>query len=310
VLRTPPECFAGVHALGYTFDANYAHLPIGGGKTLPRVHYVDEGPRDGKVVLCLHGEPSWSFLYRKMIPIFVANGYRVIAPDFIGFGKSDKYSSAGCYTHAMHTMTLRLLLDNLSLTNINLVCQDWGGLTGLSVAKDMPDRFASITVMNTGMPIGQQFGDGYSFVKGLPFLLWQAAMRFFGRQYPDTFLFSNLLKFPRSVAKGYLAPFPDWKYKAGGAVWPLLVPILADDTVASDMVEVRQFITDWSKPILVMFSDRDIVTRGLDRQFMSLARNAQPAAVHKVIRGAGHFLQETHGVECAENIVSFLGDVL
>ena len=127
-------------------------IDAGCGVKLPRVHYVDEGPRGGRVILCLHGEPSWSFLYRKMVPILTEAGYRVIVPDFIGFGKSDKYTNPDNYNHEMHCMTLRKLLDHLDVKDITLVCQDWGGLTGLSVVKDAPDRFSNLVIMNTGLP--------------------------------------------------------------------------------------------------------------------------------------------------------------
>ena len=156
-LRTPDSRFSGLDKYGYTFSPNYVDLPLGGGITLPRMHYVDEGPKNAKeTILCLHGEPSWSFLYRKMVPILVKAGYRVVIPDFIGFGKSDKYTSPLNYTHEMHTSSLRKLMDHLELTNVTLVCQDWGGLTGLSVVKDMPDKFCSLVIMNTGLPTGDK----------------------------------------------------------------------------------------------------------------------------------------------------------
>ena len=148
------------HFQGYPFESNYVELPAGSGHTLPRVHYIDEGDQDAtEVILCLHGEPSWSFLYRHMIPTLVHAGYRVIAPDFIGFGKSDKYTSMENYSHELHTSTLRLLIEHLELENITLVCQDWGGLTGLSVVKDIPDKFSSLVIMNTGLPTGDMTSD-------------------------------------------------------------------------------------------------------------------------------------------------------
>ena len=130
----------------------FVSIDAGCGVKLPRVHYVDEGSRDGRVILCLHGEPAWSFLYRKMVPILTDAGYRVIVPDFIGFGKSDKYTNPDNYNHEMHCMVLRKLLDHLDVKDITLVCQDWGGLTGLTVVKDAPDRFSNLVIMNTGLP--------------------------------------------------------------------------------------------------------------------------------------------------------------
>ena len=159
-IRTPDSRFSGLEKYGYTFTPNYVDLPMGGEVCLPRMHYIDEGPKDAQeTILCLHGEPAWSFLYRKMIPTLVQARYRVIVPDFIGFGKSDKYTSAANYTHELHTASLRMLIDHLELTNITLVCQDWGGLTGLSVVKDIPDKFCSLVVMNTGLPTGDLAGE-------------------------------------------------------------------------------------------------------------------------------------------------------
>ncbi|XP_018014525.1 haloalkane dehalogenase, partial [Hyalella azteca] len=184
VVRTPDSRFDNAAKLGYTFKPNYVELPIGGGKTLPRVHYVDEGPRDAKeTILCLHGEPSWSFLYRHVINTLTKAGFRVIAPDFIGFGKSDKFTHPEAYSHELHTMTLRLLLDHLQVKNLTLVCQDWGGLTGLSVVKDCPDRFSRLVIMNTGLPVGGDFSIN-TLSKLTPFLMWRAFAQLFGTHLP------------------------------------------------------------------------------------------------------------------------------
>ena len=145
-------------------------LPNGAGIKLPRVHYLDEGdPNAKETILCLHGEPAWSFLYRNMIPTFVKAGYRVIAPDFIGFGKSDKYTSMENYNHEMHMSTLRRLIEHLDLDNMTMVCQDWGGGTGLSVLKDIPEKFNAVVIMNTGLPTGDVAGDDpeLSFLEAL-----------------------------------------------------------------------------------------------------------------------------------------------
>ncbi|KAK3882797.1 hypothetical protein Pcinc_012844 [Petrolisthes cinctipes] len=155
VVRTPEDRFLGLEKIGYTFKSNYVELPIGGGKTMPRVHYIDEGPRDAKeTIVCLHGEHSWSFLYRSMVPGLVKAGYRVIALDFIGFGKSDKFTYADMYNHELYKLTLRLLLDHLKVQNVTLVCHDCGGPVGLSVVKEMPEIFSRLVIMNTFLPIG------------------------------------------------------------------------------------------------------------------------------------------------------------
>jgi haloalkane dehalogenase len=302
VIRTPDERFLGLNQLGYSFKPNYVSFPLGGPVSAPRVHYVDEGPRDAShTILCLHGEPSWSFLYRKMVPVLAAAGYRVIVPDFIGFGKSDKYTATENYTHELHTSTVRLLLDHLGInSNVVLVCQDWGGLTGLSVVKDMPDVFNSLVIMNTGLPVGMTKPSDIPM--GVPFLVWRLSMLLLANFLPVKQLFRYVLGFSDEVASGYSAPFPDSTYKAGVAAWPLLVPMLRDDPVAPHMVEARKCLKAWNKPLLVMFSDMDPITRGLEKEFMSWT----PSAKQLTIKGAGHFLQETHGAEIASNVVKFL----
>jgi len=307
VVRTPDTLFEGLPDLGYPFSPHYVTLKVKDGVTLPRVHYVDEGPKDAtEVILCLHGEPSWSYLYRKMIPVLVAAEYRVVVPDFIGFGKSDKFTSMESYTHDMHTLTLRRLIEDLGLINITLVCQDWGGLTGLAVVKDIPTRFARIVVMNTGLPVRGSVSSNMKRCmdldlvhRSLSFLIWQASVYLLGTYLPIGFLFHRICGFPKDAVKGYVMPFPSAIYKAGAAKWPLLV--LAKP-VSLSMAETRAFINTWKKPALVMFSDRDPITHGEEKYFM----NAIPHAKKITIHGAGHFLQEESGKELAENIVNFV----
>jgi len=310
VVRTPEDRFNNLHAVGYTFTSNYIELDGGCGVKLPRVHYLDEGPRDGQVILCLHGEPTWSFLYRNMIPTLVSAGFRVIVPDFIGFGKSDKYSHPVNYTHEMHTLTLRLLLDRLNVQEITLVCQDWGGLTGLSVVKDCPQLFSNLVIMNTALPAPgidpSRWESTFSgFQAMLPFVLWRTLVLLVGTWLPLDRLFTWSFKrhnLPRSVIEGYLAPHPTPLYKGGVAAWPLLVPLLKDDPVCAHMVEANNCLKTWKKPVLLMFGDCDIITRGREKGFLKMI----PQAQNIPIRGASHFLQETHGVELSTNIVKFL----
>merc|ERR1719320_1347524 len=310
IVRTPEGTFKGLTALGYPFAPHYVSLKVGGSAKLPRVNYVDEGPDDAQeVVICLHGEPSWSFLYRKMVPGFVSAGFRVIVPDFIGFGKSDKFTSIESYTHEMHTMTLRLLIEELGLENITVVCQDWGGLTGLAVVKDMPQRFSRIVVMNTGLPVGLtkdvieetwNNGELIDLVhRSFAFLIWQASVKLIGNYLPVEFLFNKIVGFPKEVAEAYSMPFPSVLYKAGAAKWPLLV---LSETVNSSMQETRDFIKKWKKPALVMFSDGDPITRGEEKFFL----RSIPHAQHELVTEAGHFLQEEKGEELAENIIRFM----
>lgn len=304
IIRTPEDRFKGLESVGYTFKPNYVELPVGAGKRLPRIHYVDEGPRDAKeVILCLHGEPSWCFLYRYMIPVFVKASYRVIAPDFIGFGKSDKFTSPESYTHELHTMSLRLLLDYLNIRGLTLVCQDWGGLTGLSVVKDAPQYFSRLVMMNTGLPAGSEFSIN-TIDRVTPFLMWRSFAQLLGASLPVYHIFkSSLLKPHPAVLDGYNAPFPSPLYKGGAAKWPLLVPITSHSPVAADMQATRDFLSSkWKNPALIMFSDRDPITKGQEKTFKKLL----PQALSKTVVGAGHFLQDDKGEEIASHIVSFI----
>jgi len=273
------------------------------------MHYIDESNENIQIkgtILCLHGEPSWSFLYRKMIPPLVQAGYRVVVPDFIGFGKSDKYVDMTNYTHEMHLFCLKHLMDALDLReNITLVCQDWGGLVGLTMVKDLPHYFSELVIMNTGLPSGTEIEELKSISniqKLLPFCLWRAFVSLFATILPVDFLFRRVAKFPADVATAYNAPFPSSLYKGGVAKWPLLVPLFRDDPVAKHMIEAQRYLAGCNKPALIMFGDKDPITKGLDKMFMKL----MPHAKHVTVKGASHFLQETHGLELAENIISFL----
>lgn len=270
--------------------------------------YISVGPHDAKeTILCLHGEPSWSFLYRHMIPGLVKAGYRVIAPDFIGFGKSDKFIFPESYCHDLHTQTLRLLLDHLGVSGVTLVCQDWGGLTGLSVVKDSPHFFSRLVIMNTGLPAGSEFSIS-NISRVTPFLLWRSLVELLGTYLPVHYIFKTALLNPHpAVLDGYSAPFPTPLYKAGAARWPLLVPITSHTPVATDMQETRNFLAKkWKNPVLVMFSDRDPITKGQEKTFQRLL----PHAITKTIIGAGHFLQEDKGEELSSHIISFISDKL
>jgi haloalkane dehalogenase len=290
LLRTPDERFANLP--DFSFEPRY--VEINGA----RVHYVDEG--HGETILCLHGEPTWSYLYRKMIPI-LSTKHRVLAMDFIGFGRSDKFSDPNEYSFEMHRRTIAAFIEALDLRGITMVVQDWGGILGLRVATQMADRLARLVIMNTGLPTGD-----VPPTEG--FLKW----RDYAANTPDlpcgTIVRRSAVNrdsITDEIVAAYDAPFPDATYKAGAQRFPLLVPIEHEQAGAADMRETREALKNWTKPALVMFSDGDPVTRGGDRFFRKLIPSAKNEP-KTVIEGAGHFLQEEKGEELANHVMSFI----
>ena len=290
LLRTPDERFANLE--DFPYEPRY--VEINGA----RVHYIDEG--SGEVILCLHGEPTWSYLYRKMIPV-LAEAHRVIAMDFIGFGRSDKFTQREDYTFEMHRSTIASFIQTLDLTGITAVVQDWGGILGLRVATELPERFARLVIMNTGLPTGD-----VPATEG--FMKW----RTYATTTPDLPIGTIVKRsaadresITDDIVAAYDAPFPDVTYKTGAQMFPLLVPIEPNQPGAREMRETREALSNWQKPALVMFSDGDPVTRGGDRFFRKLipSANNEPQIV---IQDAGHFLQEEKGPEIAAEIVTFI----
>jgi haloalkane dehalogenase len=291
ILRTPDERFNNLP----NFDFAPQYVEIAG----LRIHYVDEGPRVAAPVLMMHGEPSWSYLYRKMIPIITTAGHRAVAPDLAGFGRSDKPARREDYSYQFHVDVMTGLIKSLDLREITLVGQDWGGLIGLRIAAEHPDRFARIVVANTGLPTGDQ-----PMTEG--FLRW--------REYSQTvenFHVGGIIKGgcvndpPPEVIAAYNAPFPDDSYKAGARQFPLLVPIGPDDPASEANRRAWEVLRRWEKPMLTAFSDGDPVTRGGERVFQKLVPGAQ-GQPHVTITTAGHFLQEDKGEELAQIIVDFI----
>jgi haloalkane dehalogenase len=291
-LRTPDDRFANLP--GFPFSPHY--VTVGDGL---RVHYVDEGPRGAPPVLMLHGEPSWSYLYRKMIPIVAGAGHRVVAPDLVGFGRSDKPTRREDYTYQRHVDWMRGLLEGLDLRGITLVCQDWGGLIGLRLAAEHPDRFARIVAANTFLPTGDR-------PLGPAFLAWQK----YSQETPD-FHVGNIVKggcateLGPEIIAAYDAPFPDDRYKAGARKFPLLVPNSPHDPAAAPNRTAWEALSRWRKPFLTAFSDSDPITRGADRFLREAIPGAQ-GQPHTPIAGGGHFLQEDRGEELARVVVEFI----
>lgn len=298
-LRTPDDRFTDLP--DFPFAPHYAEVPDGEGGSL-RMHYLDEGPADGPVVLLLHGEPSWCFLYRTMIPGLVEAGMRCIAPDLIGFGRSDKPSERSDHTYARHVEWLRMLVvDELELSDITLFCQDWGGLIGLRVVAEDPDRFARVVIANTGLPSGDER-------PSKAFLAWQD----FSQTVPDFdagVLVSMAVVSPLAaeVQAAYNAPFPDDSYKAGARVFPTLVPTSPQDPAAAANVAARKVLCEWQKPFLTMFSDSDPITRGAEVWFQENVPGAAGRNHHTTV-AAGHFLQEDKGPELARLVADFVAE--
>ncbi len=296
-LRTPDERFVGVPEFGYV--PKYCELDDDEGGRL-RVAWVQDGPEDADPVLMLHGEPSWSFLYRRMIPILVAAGHRVICPDLVGFGRSDKPTRVEDHTYARHIEWMRALaFDELDLRRVTLVGQDWGGLIGLRLAAEHPDRFARIVVANTGLPTGDL---------PMPDIWWRFREAIQGQPtiHVGWFVQAGCQRpMTDAVRAGYDAPFPDDTYCAGPRAMPGLVPTTPEDPASAANRAAWQALCDSATPMLVAFSDSDPITGPMAAIFARQMRGAQ-GIEHPVIHDAGHFLQEDAGEDLANAIVQFL----
>ncbi len=291
LLRTPEERFTDLP--DFPWQPTYAQT-----SDELRMAYLDEG--SGPVVLLLHGEPSWSYLYRRVIPVLLDAGYRVIAPDLIGFGRSDKPGAPEDYTYARHVEWLRsVLFDRLDLTDVALVCQDWGGLLGLRLVAEQPERFRAVVAANTGLPDGR---------RRLPDAWWR--FRDFvvrTEDLPIGFLVAGgcAEPMPPEVQAAYDAPFPNASYKAGARAFPDLIPQDADNPATPDNQRAWEVLSSWDKPFLCAFSDSDPITSGGDRMLIGKIPGAagQP---HTTIEGGGHFLQEDRGPQLARVVVDWL----
>lgn len=327
ILRTPDERFANLP--GYDFEPHYSEVPDGEGGSI-RIHRIDEGPRDGEPILLLHGQPSWSYLYRKMIPLLVDAGYRAIAPDLVGFGRSDKPTERSDYTYANHVRWMSDWLVGLDLTGITLFCQDWGGLIGLRLVAAMPERFARVIAANTGLPDKTPISDEMlpamrKLYEGLPVVKREELGKHFAaKDGPPGFLYwrkfcaetpelpvgqivGNLGPVPASpeICAAYDAPFPDASYRTGAHQFPSLVPIFPDDPELPANRKAWESLAAFDKPFLTAFSDSDPVTAGMDVVLQKRVAGAK-GMKHVTIKGGGHFLQEDQPEQCVEAIVNLV----
>jgi haloalkane dehalogenase len=291
-LRTPDDRFQDLP--GYPWEPSYVQTSDG-----LRVAVLDEGPGDAPVVLLLHGEPTWSYLYRKTVPVLLDAGFRVVAPDLVGFGRSDKPVRDEDYTYARHVEWMRsALFDALDLRDVTLVCQDWGGLIGMRLVAEHPERFARVCAANTGLPDG---------TRRLPEAWW--LFHDFVQKTPDLpigFLVTSGCAdgLPEDVAAAYDAPFPDATYKAGPRAFPALIPQSLEDPATPDNQRAWEVLSRWDKPFLCAFSDKDPITGGGDRMLLERIPGTagQP---HATIEGGGHFLQEDRGEELARVVAAW-----
>jgi len=296
-LRTPDEYFEGLS--DFDFESHYADVTDPTGGPPLRMAYLDEGPRDGDVVLLLHGEPSWSYLYRFMIPDLVVGGRRVIAPDLVGFGRSDKPSDREEYTYERHVAWVReLLFDQLDLRDVTLFGQDWGSLIGLRLVAEHPERFARVAIGNGGLPTGDER-------MSEAFKAWQD----FSQTTPELHI-GNIVsggcseRLSADVVAAYDAPFPDESYKEGARQIPTLVPTTPEDPAHVANVAAWAVLATFAKPFLCCFSG-DAITRGADAKFVRVVPGARGQA-HTAIPGSAHFLQEENGPELARVLNGFI----
>jgi haloalkane dehalogenase len=290
-LRTPEERFQNLP--DFPYEPNYTE--IGG----LRVAYIDEGPKDGPVVLLMHGEPAWSFLYRKMIPVLVQAGMRVLVPDQVGFGRTDKPTQRSDYTYENHVQWMSAWLESVDAHNITLFCQDWGSLIGLRMVAEMPERFARIALSNGGLPTGKE-----KIPKA--FHIWRAFA-----MYSPWFPIGKIVRFgcaqglSAEAVAAYDAPYPNSRYKVGARVFPTLVPIHPNDPAREANERAWDMYKAWTKPFITLFATRDPVTKGGERMWQKLVPGAANQN-HTKIRGAGHFVQEDKGEEVAQALVAFI----
>jgi len=295
VLRTPDDRFQNLP--GFSFQPHYLEILDGDLGPL-RIHYLDEGPADGPVVLCLHGEPTWCYLYRKMIPVLVASGCRVLAPDLVGFGRSDKPSERSDYTYRKHVQWMADWIRAMGVSGITLIAQDWGGLIGMRLVAENPDGFARFSLSNTGLPTGDHEVNE-------AFHRW----RRFSQEDPlfDIGFIVNLFGHGGLSAEemeAYRAPFPADEFKAGARQFPVLVPTEPDNPASEDNRRAWSVLMQWEKPALMCFSDADPIMRGGEKPFLKLVPGTRDQP-HITLKGR-HFIQEEDGENWARAVADWI----
>ena len=299
-LRTPDQRFDRLP--DFPFSPRYLEVPGENGPAL-RMHYVDEGPRDAPPVLMLHGEPTWCFLYRKIIPIVQASGLRAVAPDLIGFGRSDKPALRTDYTYQRHVDWVVSFIEQLDLRNMTLLCQDWGGLIGLRIVAEHPERFARVIAANTALPTGD-----HPMPEG--FYTWLRRSQEIAEFTTGKIVRAGCKRpFAPHLLAAYDAPFPDESYQAGARQFPMLVPLAPSDPAAAANRRAWESLSRFTAPFLTVFGDGDPYTQGAER---ALQRHVPGAARqrHRILKNVGHFLQEDVGEELGRITVAFANEDL
>ncbi|WP_206045348.1 haloalkane dehalogenase [Oceanicoccus sagamiensis] len=296
VLRTPDSCFDNLP--GYNYEPHYTTIKDDDGTEI-RIHSIDEGPRDAEPILLMHGNPSWSYIWRKMIPGLLETGRRVIAVDLVGNGRSDKPAKKSDYTLARHVDWIEKWLLANDLNNITLVCQDWGGTIGLNVVADNPERFDRIVATNTGIPLG----------KGNKWLYWWLKIMKWMPLFPFKTAFRKAILNPdfsdEEFAAYRKAPFPRQKYQSGIRQFPQLITVFPDNPGLPQNLAAWEKLKTFEKPVITLFGNKDPISRGMDRLFQRDIRGAQ-GQNHKRIDGGGHFIQEDKPDELVAEIIPFL----
>jgi haloalkane dehalogenase len=291
ILRTPDDRFSNLP--DYRFAPRYREVKDPDGTTL-RIHYLDEGPAAAAPVLLMHGEPSWCFLYRKVIPALTARGHRAVAPDLIGFGRSDKPATRADYTYERQVRWMSDWLVSLDLKNITLFCQDWGGLIGLRLVAAFPERFAGVVVANTGLPTGSGISPGFEQWLNLSQTIPELPVG-------QIVNMGTVHDLSAAEVAAYDAPFPDESYKEGARIFPALVPITPQHGSVAENIQAWAVLERFDKPFLTAFSDSDPITKGGDQNFQERVPGAKGRR-HVTIERAGHFLQEDRPDEVARVI--------